>query len=296
MKKIRCYIPNVLLTFLLVFFLLAAQLTIFVKAQALNPRIFRQITAEENLADKAYDSLEDYFKSRTNATGIPTEVYMDVITHEAIRTAMDQSVTTAFDYLNGKTDAYEFCMDFTDLEASIEGFFSAYAEENSVQKDQVYEDKVASVITEAEAKITFVTDTFKFSTMYENGWLETARKVVSYLNLATVLCVVAAVILFILLIVCNLRQLEHLLYWSGLAGSISSLLMLLPCIYVTSTDYFSGFAIKDPQIFAAVVGYLRRLVSGVTTMEIVTLIVSVICFAAFGFFCALRREEAEEKS
>ncbi len=294
MKKIRCYIPNVLLTFLLVFFLLAAQLTIFVKTQALNPQTFRQITAQENLAEKAYNSLEDYFKSRTNATGIPAEVYMDVITHEAIRQAMDQSVSTAFAYLDGKTDIYEFRMDFTELEASIEGFFSVYAEENGVQKDQVYNDKVASVITEAETKITFVTDTFKFSTMYENGWLETARKVVSYLNLVTALCVVMAVILFVLLIVCNLRQLEHLLYWGGLAAGISSLLMLIPCIYITATDYFSGFAIKDPQIFAAVVGYLRKLVSGVMTMEIATLILAVICFVVFGFFSALRREEAEE--
>ncbi len=294
MRKIRCYIPNVLLTFLLVFLLLAAELTVFAKTQVLNAATFRTVAESEDLADKAYTSLETYFKTRSNSTGIPAEVYTDIMDREELHEAILSSVSQAFDYLSGKRDTYEFTMDFTALEASVQTFFDEYAAENGIAKDAVYEEKVASVIAEAEAKILFTADTFKFSVMHENGWLEAAKGYVGYLNLATTACVIAAVLVFLLLIVCNLKQLSHLFYWSGLAGGIASLLLLAPCIYVTATDYFAGFTIKDPQIFAAVVGYLELLVSKATVMAVVTLVAAMICFAAFGFFCALRREEQED--
>lgn len=294
MTKIRCYLPNVLLTFLLVFFVLGCQLTVYAKTQVLSKETFRTIAEQEALADKAYTSLESYFKSRANSTGIPAEVYTEVMNRETLHDGILDSVNQAFDYLNGKSEAYAFTMDFTALESSIETFFSDYAAENGYQKDQVYEDKVASVIAEAEAKILFVTDTFKFSTMYNNGWLTTARTYISYLNLACTICILGTVVLLLLLIVCNLKQPAHLLYWSGLGAGIPSLLMLVPCIYVMATDYFAGFAIKDPQIFAAVVGYLRKITSGVLTLEIVTLVIAVICLVVFGFLCALRREKKAE--
>lgn len=294
MKNIRCYLPNVLLTFLLVFFVAGSQLTIFAKTQVLSKHTFQSIAEQEALADKAYTSLESYFQSRSNSTGIPAEVYTDVIDREMLHAAILDSVNQAFDYLNGKSDSYAFTIDFTEMHVSIEAFFSSYAEENGYQKDQVYEEKVASVIAEAEAKILFVTDTFKFSTMYEKGWLETAKTYISYLNLACTLCIAGAAVLFVLLILCNLKQPAHLLYWSGLAAGIPALLMLIPCAYITATDYFAGFAIKDPQIFAAVVGYLRHITSGVMTMEIVTLVIAVICFILFGFLSALQGKKKRQ--
>ncbi len=95
MRKIRCYIPNVLLSFLLVFLLLAAGLTAFVRTQVLNADTFRVVTAQEGLADKAYSSLESYFRTRANSTGIPAEVYTDVMDRAELEEA-SVCITTRF--------------------------------------------------------------------------------------------------------------------------------------------------------------------------------------------------------
>ncbi len=287
MKKIRCYLPNVLLTFLLVFFLLATQLTIFVRTQVLNAEVFRTVAEQEEIADKAYASLESYFKTRANSTGIPANVYTDVMDRDELDKAILLSVSQAFDYLNGKTETYNFTMDFTALEASIETFFSEYAEQNNFKKDKVYEEKVASVIAEAEAEILFVADTFKFSMLYEKGLLETVRHYLTYLELAQNACFIGTSVILLLLILCNRKQFSHILYWCGLAELTSSLLLLAPCVYVLATDYFAGFAIKDPQIFAAVVGFLNLLVDKLTVISVIGLIVSLVCLVVFGLVCAL---------
>ncbi len=293
MKKVRCYIPNVLLTFLLVFMILAAELAMFARTQVLNKEHFRTVAEQEQLADKAYLSLESYFKTRSNSTGIPAEVFMDVMDREELHEAILSSVSQAFDYINGKTDTYEFTMDFTQLRASINGFFEKYAAENGYQKDEAYEKKVASVIKNAESQILFVADTFKFSTMHSKGWLKTAKTYVSYLNLASTACIVAVVFVILLLILCNLKQIGHMFYWTGLSSLIASLLMLTPCVYIKVTDYFAGFAIKDPQIFAAVVGFLNFQTNRLMVFAIITLVVAVVFLAAFAFICGLRWEDEE---
>lgn len=298
MRKIRCYIPNVLLSFLLVFLLLAAGLTAFVRTQVLNADTFRVVTAQEGLADKAYSSLESYFRTRANSTGIPAEVYTDVMDRAELEEAINASVSQAFDYLRGKTETYEFTMDFTALEASVQQFFSDYAAENNVVKDKVYEEKVASVIAEAEAEILFVADTFKLTMMYEKGWLGMARHYLTYLNTAQTACLIALAVVLVLLLLCNLRQISHMLYWCGISGLTASLLLLAPCIYVTQTNYFAGFAIKDPQIFAAVVGFLELLVSRAQTMAIIVLAVSLGCLVVFGIIRAVcgRKQTAPEET
>ncbi|MDE5564791.1 MAG: hypothetical protein K2I93_06515 [Oscillospiraceae bacterium] len=282
MKRIQAYLPNVLLTFLLVFALLAAELVLFVSAVVFNPAVFRTVAEQEALADKAYATLEADFTSRSNSTGIPAEVFLDAIDHDALHEGIIGSTEQAFTYLNGKSETYDFMMDFTDLEASVRAFFVDYANENGFARDTAFEEKVAAVIEESEAEVLFVTDTFKFGTMYRNGWLTKAQKYVRYLQPAIIGCLALTAILVILLILCNSRQKLHLAYWFGLAALTSGLLLLVPCIYLTATDYFSAFALKDPQIFAAVVGYLRLLTKHALVMAATTFVSGAAVLGGFG--------------
>ncbi|MBR6617258.1 MAG: hypothetical protein IKL00_05210, partial [Oscillospiraceae bacterium] len=268
-------------------------LVFFARMQVLNADTFRTVVQQEQLADKAYTSLESHFNTRANSTGIPAEVFMNAVDREALGEAILGSVSQAFDYLRGKTDSYEFKMDFTKLEDSVTSFFEEYADENGYEKDEKYEKKLASVIKSAESKILSSADTFKLSMMYEKGWLKTAKTYVSYLNLACTLCIVAVVFLLLLLILCNLKQIEHFFYWLGLAALVAGALLLTPCVYVTATDFFAGFTIKDPQIFSAVVGMLNLLTSRAMTMAIVTLVIALVLLAIFTFICGLRWEDEE---
>lgn len=293
MKKVHCYIPNVLLTLLLVFVLLATELVFFARMQIINTDTFRTVVQQEKLADKAYASLETYFSTRSNSTGIPAEVYLNAIGREELNEAIIDSVSQAFDYLSGKTDSYEFKMDFTELEGSITAFFEEYADENGYEKDEKYEKKLASTIKSAESKIRSSADTFKLSVMYEKGWLKTARYYLQYLNLASMISIVAVVVLLFLLILCNVKQIGHFFYWIGLSSLVAGALLLTPCVYVKATNFFAGFTIKDPQIFSAVVGLLNLLTTRAMTVAIVTLVAALILLVAFIFICGLRWEDEE---
>ena len=167
------------------------------------------------------------------------------------------------------------------------------AEVLGYEKDAVYEQKVASVIAEAEGEILFVTDTFKFSVLEENGWLGRLRKAVSYLDLLQTVCLAGTAVILVLLLLCNLRQFAHMAYWLGLAGLIGGLLLLVPAVYIQATDFFSGFAIKDPQIFAAVVGFLQLLTQRALVMAIATAAAGLVLLVLFAVLHS-HKEKAQE--
>ena len=301
--KIRCFLPNVLLTFLLVFLLIGCEMTVLVDRIALNPMTFQVIAEQQHLDAKGYESLTTYFKTRSNSTGIPENVFLDAYSQQDLHDAIVGNSNTALNYIRADvtSEDYQRMMGegysdphFEELEAAVRTFFEDYADKNGYKKDDVLEEKIHSTCTEAEAAIRNAADPFKFGTLYSNGVLAKARSAVSsYLTIAEYGTIGGIILILILLIICNIKQMEHLCYWIGLAGFIAGGLMAAPCIYLTATDYFSGFAIKDPQIFSAVIGYLRLLTSRCLTMAIVTVIVGFIGLIGFILLRSAQREDAE---
>ena len=76
-------------------------------------------------------------------------MYLNAIDKNNLKQGTLTSVSNAFDYLNQKSDNYEFTMDFTALENSVTDFFSNYADENHFEKDDIYQQKVNSTIQES---------------------------------------------------------------------------------------------------------------------------------------------------
>lgn len=293
MKRVHLYIPNVILTLLLVFLLIGCEGTILARRMGLSTNTFRYVTIHQKLADKGYENLTTYFRTRSNSTGIPAEVILDNVTKEAMQTAIIANADRALAYLCGSQDTYATTMDFTALENAMTDFFVDYAKENGYAQDDAFEEKLQSSIDEAEAKILETADPFQFGTLQSNGWLAKLRKAVSYLNFAMTGCLIAGAVLLVLLVLCNLRQPEHLCYWLGLAALVAGILMAIPCIYLTASDLISGFAIKDQQIYAGVVGFLSLLISRGLTMAIITAMVGIIGVAGFAFLRAVQREDDE---
>ena len=283
MRSIKLYPVKIIFAFLFVFCLLGTELTLFAKYTALNSATFEKVVESEQLEEKTYTTLENYFQSRSNSTGIPASVYLDSINKNDLKQGTLTSVSNAFDYVNQKSDDYQFTMDFTALENSITEFFSDYADKNNFEKDDIYQQKVDSTIQEAEKEILFMTDTFKFSTIYENGWLAKAKNYMSIFNKISMLLIIITIIIFILLFTFCWKQITEFLYWIGISGFISGLLLFLPCVYLKATDYVSGFVIKDQQIFSAVVGYLHILTNQAILLSAMTLLIGALFLIIFGF-------------
>ncbi len=284
------FLPNCLLSTLLVLLLLATEITCFVRLFALNDQTYLTIMEEQNISARVQDSLTEYFTTQESTTSIPADVYLSTITDEEIHDAICANITNAFDYLFGRTDSLKTEMDFTELEQNVEQFFSDYAASIDYEKDEAYDKKVKATISVAEKEILAQADVFKFQTLNQAGLFKTARRLIPYLDTATIGCVVLSILLCLILLLINRKAPRVLLYWYGCALTVSSVLPLIPLIYMKATDYFSAFVIKSARIYAAVTGSLNKLTNGMLLMFVISLAIGVILINVYAITAAASKK------
>ncbi len=269
------------LDFLLCGALLLAVLCNVVYHRGLKASTLEWIAEKNNLADTAYATLESYFTQRENATGIEASVYMDAITVEELATLINEEIELGITYLEGSDSTWEYHADFLTLDIAIEEFFTSYAMENGYAFDDTYYERVESVETEAHEEILSVVDVYELSTLYANGILQKLQTVYHLLGWGCYLSDGLVILLVGLLFLCCRKRLHLYPYWIGLGVLISSLWCGIPSGYLLATDYVSAFAIKDPMIYAAVVGYLNHLLESVLVCGSIGTIFGTVLLAFF---------------
>lgn len=279
MKSAKTYIPCVLLTIILVFSMLGTVICITADKVILNNQTCLEIISEKKISETIKNLLEKNFKQKYSSTGIPAEVYTDVLSEKYIDNIVKLNIVEGFEYLNGNTDKFSVSPDFESLDKSITDFFNNYAEENGYVKDSSYYDKLQKEISNAHSTVISYIDIFKLDTLNGHGVLSQARKYIAYLDKITYICIGADIFCIVLLILLCIKNKREFLYWTGTGFMISAVIGLIPCVYLTSSKYFDSFVIKQEQIFTAFTSYMYKIVDSVMAFEIGIL--------AFGFLLTL---------
>ena len=90
-----------------------------------------------------------------------------------------------------------------------------------------------------------------------------------------------AVLCVVLIGVLNRKKIISALYWISSAGICSAVLMLVPCIIISSKDYFSRLILRTDYVYHAVTGMLNDAVESLMNMQYIILAVSVVLMIAF---------------
>lgn len=255
MKKAASYIASIILSVLLVFCLLIASGASAAKLCG-SEKVFKQLATSEQLDVSVSSELERYFMDRSSATGIPADVYMSAIDTEFLRGVIGQTIDSGFERLRGGETALPIEVSNTELDASIENFFNDYADSIGYKKDDNFNKKLKATKKGAYSIITEYCDVYKFAALDSHGVLARLSRIYTRLDLILVCSLVSVIVLLILLLLANLKAKRDTLYWTGISAVISGIMGIAPCAYLLATDYFSSFAIKQPQIFTA---YTRTL-------------------------------------
>ena len=281
MNKPHIYLLNVFLTVLLIFSFLLSSAALLVHCKALSTQTCVNIAEEKNLAEKAHSELTQYFRDQENTTAIPLSVYEKTITTENCEAIIRSSIENGFAYLNGRTATVGAEFDFSSLNADLRAFFSDYADQNGIQKDDAFEKAVKNTQNAAKQRILTACDVFRFRTLADAGVLSKAQRVAKW----SLLLVLGALLLLALtvfgLFLCNRKSKRHMLYWCGIGLMIASVLMLIPACWLSCSRWFDRFAIKTDQVFAAVTGYLYSMTGAVTVLSICGFIAGALMLAGF---------------
>lgn len=291
MYRLRNYILCVLISIILVFIFAAAEASVFAKYKAADPQTYRSLIEEKNIAADALKVISDKFESMENATGIPAAVYTDPLTEEKIKSIMNGCISDAFDYINGKSQAFEysdFNEEFSPMDASIEKFFNDYADSEGYVKDDAFNKKVVSVQKNARDIVLENCDVFQLKKIEKAGYLKFAGNAVKYIDPAVIASLAAAGFFVLLLVIANIKKITNVFYWLSVSLGITSVFYLAAGIFLKVTGYFDRFAIKATHIFRAMTGTMYSFTDKL-------ILINIVVFAAGLVFMMIFAVAAKEK-
>lgn len=275
LRSLKTYVPSLILAIFLVFSLMGTSAVLVIKNYADSQKLTKLAEGNE-ITPKIQTELEKYFSSKYNETGIPEEVYTKAITDEYIDKIVELNINAGFNKLDGKEFDNLTGRNNQELENNIEDFFNSYADSIGYTKDDKYREKIDATIDSAYAVITDYCDIYKFGMLNEEGILGKASGIYGYLDgafwlLAGISCLLAVLIFFI-----NIKSVSAALYWFGISAVISGIIGALPCVYLSFTNFFDSFVIKQQQIFTSFTSLFYNLSDSFMINQIILFAVGIL--------------------
>lgn len=280
MKRPGAYVVSVILSVFLVFGLLGSAAAVIADIQ-LNPKACTELAVRNDIPHKVYTELEKYYTDKYNSSGIPASVYMDAIDEAYLKTVVDSCITAGFESLDSGGSFVNAIPKNQALEDSIDKFFNDYADEIGYEKDSAFEKKLSVTKSSAYTLIGSYCDAYKFSAMSSHGVLSKLSKLYRHRGLLTADIIGVTLIVLLLIMLVNFRELRTVLYWSGISCIVGAVLGIVPCLYLIAAKYFNSFTIKQPQVFTVYTQTLYRLTGAMLAAMIATLIVGIALLVVY---------------
>ncbi len=288
MKRLKHYLPNYLLTVILVFVIAGGSALTVISKSILSPSFYISSAQKHDIYQKVSDYMEDYFDKSYAVSSIPAEIYMDGLEEETIKKAVDGKINAFFDYVSGKTDSIEETeIDFTELEKNFSDFFDKFAEENNVNVDDSFKKQLDNTIKAAEKDVNSFTNIYMLDYMEKSNILNKLHKVYPWVSYGIIAAAAVGVICILAMIFINRKELKSVLYWLSISGICASLIMLVPFAAVKYTDYFSRLIMRTDYIYYAVTGMLNDSVNMLAIAELGILGASVLLMIIYAIASAV---------
>lgn len=295
MKKVKTYLPSLILSIILVLCFIASVAVIIVDINITDKNAI-SLAEKKELALKSISQIEKNFKEKSGSTGIPASIYTDAIDDEYIDDVIESYINYAFKLLIDPQlkDDNPLILN-SELEASIDAFFNEQAEKNKYEKDELFVKKLEATKKNAYKIIGNNCDVYKVSSLYNHGAFLKISKIYKMRPLLTFASTGAVVLLILFLLAVNRKDKKVCLYWTGISAIISGVIGTVPSAYLLSAKYFNAFSIKQPQVFAAYTGAMYKITEAFMAASIALIVVGISVTVLYAVFCG-KNKVIEEKA
>lgn len=300
MKSAGSYISSFIVSVILVFTLIGSAALAVADSFATPDRLIK-LTEDKKISSLVYSELEKYFSEKYASTGIPSDVYMNAVDEDYLQSVINSRIEYGFSNLSDKyanlaPENNSNPSANPELENNITDFFKDYAQSINYEiqgENDKYYVKLKSAKLNAISSIEEYCDVFKFTALTKHGVTAKIRPIYSRLPFLKIICIGASAFLALILVVCNFQRFKDILYWLGVSSFSAGVLGGIPCIYLISTDYFSAFTIKQPQIYTAYTSSMRICTNNFLTACCILAGISVLLFILYGIISAISRNRQE---
>lgn len=255
MKRLYHYGPMLTLAIFATIAAVIMQLLIFCDTMIFNTDYYVWTISKSGADTALYNELDEYFGQYSNPTSIPKEVYTKSLDQKKVSATAKKLVRSSLEYMFGRSLSKPVVdYDFTDFEVDVIDYVEKYSEANNIEKDQEYYSLIDNTLDNAEKKVVSSFDILMVKKLADSHYSSIFKKIVPEMGMAMGICLFLLLSLLGLMWYIDRHHPFDLPYWIGTILFCSSLLFLIPSLYLRFSGYFDGLFMEDPSIYYAITG------------------------------------------
>lgn len=252
-RKLYCYLPNLLISIVFAFALVAFVLVYELKTMVLDPNTYTEAMYKNSVDITAYEEIYAYFDRQAAYTGVDPDVLKSSVKQKDVSAAMFAYVDSTFEYMSGKTSKLpEFEFNFTALEENVHNDYVRWANENEVEFTDELKGYEQRTIANSEAVILNKLDIMLLSHLNGEGGISTKIRSV-YGNIGNIMygmlgiCILLGAVVFFI----NRKHIRNAFYWVSVSFLSAGAIMIIPSAILIGTRYFDGLVLQNDAIYSA---------------------------------------------
>lgn len=277
MKKLYHFAPMVILSIFLVIFIVLIEAALYAKHVLFKPDIYANAMNEKEVTQAMYDEINTNFGYYAAPTGIPQEVFTSSYTKDELYTASFKLLTDSLAYITDKNAPKPvISYDFSKVEKNITDYIEKDAEQRSIEKTKEYYTMIANTVKMSKDQITTRLDVMMLYKLSGTKGAELVHDRSDLFGIVIWALIGTALLILIIMVVIDRHHPRDYPYWLGLVLMASSGTLLVPAVYLKSTNYFEAFFIKSEYIHRTVTGLFEIILNDIIRFELIMLIIGAL--------------------
>lgn len=275
----------------LVFTLMATQALFFLNHVVLTPNTYYDYLNQPTYFSLVRKQIDTQLGNIATLNNIPVDTLTKTLSDEEIRAYGQQATEDYVAYFRGTNPEYDTKFDMTAIAASVSVYVQQYAAASGTDYQSVYADTVTKIVAEAEEAIEGTVMVLDPALVISTGVGPKVANVMKRVPSMEIVMLIVSLILIGVQWLLNNHHRMRTLWWCGSSLLVSSIMMLIPGLYLQITKVASGFGLQSESVKWITEKCISSLIMRWNVMEAMALLISI----AVMVFYVLNRKKRKER-
>lgn len=287
------FILNFLISLLLLFSLIILQLSFFIRGSLLNAEFYENSLLKTNYYSDLKTQIEEGFKHLSLMTSVPEDIFKGAITESFLKAQSSKSIGLALEYIKGNVKELNNTLDTSEIENNLNRNIKEYAQKKGLKLTTQNTKEIEKISKDAGALINNHGNLLNFKPLTNSNKFLQFRFIVQKLYSNTLIIGLVNIILILLLLAINFRNMNTAIEWTSFSMISSSFFTALPPALLYFSNKFNNLAVANQYLKEGIIALLKEASKYLMINGLIMFFIGVLLLILSSVFIKNKKQDAE---
>lgn len=286
------FILNFLISLLLLFSLIILQLSFFTRGVLLNAKFYENSLLKTDYYSNLKAQIEEGFKHLSLMTSVPEDIFKGTITESYLKSQSYKSIESALEYMKGNVKELNNNLDTSEIENNLNKNIKEYAQKKGLKLTAQNTKEIEKISKDAGNLINNHGNLLNLKSLTNSNKFLQFRFILQKLYLNTVVIALVNIILILLLLAINFKNINTYIEWTSFSMISSSFFTAFPPALLYFSNKFNNLAVANQYLKEGLISILKGASKYLMINGLILFFIGVLLLILSSIFIKGKKQDA----